>query len=229
MRSSLGARTVCRATGFAPSWRSFLLKDIKAALGVSGKGNTFIELLTALAVGALEWSDALDKLVEYAELDADGKPAGRMPLLLRVADHFGIDHGVAKDVCKTLVLRVLNGGQVAAWCRDMDIVMPEGEPQRDLDDLEEVARIVRQAFFEMMKRDNPGSLEVLRTRTWRTCRTSMCGRCRMHGARARRRLKSHTLPSATAPYSHTASSTWRTPSSTASTPSCASSAGALTL
>ena len=93
--------------------------------------------------GALEWGDALNKLVEYAELDATGKPAGRMPLLLRVADHFGIDHGVAKDVCKTLVLRVLNGGQVAAWCRDMDIVMPEGEPQRDLEDLEEVARIVR--------------------------------------------------------------------------------------
>ena len=116
--------------------------------------------------GALGWSDALDKLVEYAELDATGKPAGRMPLLLRVADHFGIDHGVAKDVCKTLVLRVLNGGQVAAWCRDMGIAMPEGEPQRDLEDLEEVSRIVRQAFFKMMERDNPGSLEVLRTRTW---------------------------------------------------------------
>lgn len=95
--------------------------------------------------GALEWSDALNKLVGYAELDAAGKPAGRMPLLLRVADHFGIDRGVAKDLCKTLVLRVLNGGQVAAWCRDMDIAMPEGEPQRDLEDLEEVARIVRHA------------------------------------------------------------------------------------
>ena len=116
--------------------------------------------------GALEWSDALNKLVEYAELDAAGKPAGRMPLLLRVADHFGIDHGIAKDVCKTLVLRVLNGGQVASWCRDMDIAMPEGEPQRDLEDLEEVARIVRQAFFKMMERDNPGSLEALRARTW---------------------------------------------------------------
>ena len=116
--------------------------------------------------GALEWSDALDKLVEYAELDAVGKPAGRMPLLLRVADHFGIDRGVAKDVCKTLVLRVLNGGQVAAWCRDMGIDLPEGEPQRDLEDLVEVARIVRQAFFKMMERDNPGSPEALRTRTW---------------------------------------------------------------
>jgi len=116
--------------------------------------------------GALEWSDALDKLVEYAELDAAGKPAGRMPLLLRVADHFGIDHGIAKDVCKTLVLRVLNGGHVASWCRDMDIAMPEGEPQRDLEDLEEVARIVRQAFFKMMEHDDPGSLEALRARTW---------------------------------------------------------------
>ena len=50
--------------------------------------------------GALSWCDALDKLVEYAELGADGEPTGRMPMLLRIADHFGIDHGVAKDVCK---------------------------------------------------------------------------------------------------------------------------------
>ena len=113
--------------------------------------------------GALEWSDALDKLVEYAELDPDGKPAGRMPVLLRVADHFGIDRSGAKEVCKTLVLRVLNGGQVAAWCRETGIAMPEGEPQRDLEDLEEVARIVREAFFAMMER---GSLEALRARTW---------------------------------------------------------------
>ena len=118
--------------------------------------------------GALKRSDALDKLVEYAELDAAGKPAGRMPILLRVADYFGIDRGVAKDVCKTLVLRVLNGGQVEAWCRDMGIAMPEGEPQRDLEALEEVARIVREAFFAMMERDNPpGSLETLRNRTWK--------------------------------------------------------------
>ena len=117
-------------------------------------------------VGALKWSDALNKLVEYAELDADCKPAGRMPLLLRVADHFGIDHSVAKDVCKTLVLRVLNGGQVAAWCCEMGIAMPEGEPQRDLEDLGEVARIVREAFFAMMERDNPGSLEALRDCIW---------------------------------------------------------------
>ena len=64
------------------------------------------------------------------------------------------------------MLRVLNGGKVASWCRDMDIAMPEGEPQRDLEDLEEVARIVRQAFFKMMEHDNPGSLEALRARTW---------------------------------------------------------------
>ena len=99
---------------------------------------------------ALRWSDALDKLVEYAELGADGEPTGRMPMLLRIADHFGIDHGVAKDVCKMLVLRVLNGGQVEAWCREMGIAVPEGEPQRDLEDLAEASRIVREAFFAML-------------------------------------------------------------------------------
>ena len=116
---------------------------------------------------ALGWSDALDKLVEYAELGADGEPAGRMPMLLRIAAHFGIDPGVAKDVCKMLVLRVLNGGQVEAWCREMGIAVPEGEPQRDLEDLAEVSRIVREAFFAMMERDKPGSLARLRDRIWR--------------------------------------------------------------
>jgi len=90
-----------------------------------------------------------------------------MPMLLRIADHFGIDHGVAKDLCKMLVLRVLNGGQVEAWCREMGIAVPEGEPQRDLEDLAEASRIVREAFFAMMERDKPGSLARLRDRLWR--------------------------------------------------------------
>jgi hypothetical protein len=107
----------------------------------------------------------LDKLVEYAELDATGKPAGRMPMLLRIADHFGIDRSVAKDVAKELVLRVLNGGTVWAWCRDMDIAMPD-EPQSDLSDLTEVARIVRDAFFAMLEREHPGALQSLREGAW---------------------------------------------------------------
>ena len=120
-----------------------------------------------VAVGALQWSDPLDKLVEYAELDAVGKPAGRMPMLLRIADHFGIDRSVAKDVAKELVLRVLNGGSAWAWCRDMGIAMPEGVgPGADLDDLAEVARVVRDAFFKMLERDHPGSLKVLRDGVW---------------------------------------------------------------
>ena len=58
-------------------------------------------------------------------------PVGRMPLLLRVAEHFGIHRSVAKDVCKMLVLRVLNGGSVVAWCREMGIDAP-AEEQADL-------------------------------------------------------------------------------------------------
>ena len=49
----------------------------------------------------------------------------------------------------------------------MGIAVPEGEPQRDLEDLTEVSRIVREAFFLMMERDNPGSLATLRARIWR--------------------------------------------------------------
>lgn len=73
---------------------------------------------------------------------------GRMPLLLRVAEHFGIDRSVAKDVCKMLVLRVLNGGSVAAWCREMEINEPAGEPQADLRDLAEVARRRREGWTD---------------------------------------------------------------------------------
>ena len=119
-------------------------------------------------VGALQWRDELDKLVEYAELNDNGEPEGRMPLLLRVAEHFGIHRSVAKDVCKMLVLRVLNGGSVAAWCREMEINEPAGEPQADLRDLAEVARIVREAFFAMLDRDSPGALQTLRDRVWAT-------------------------------------------------------------
>ena len=42
-----------------------------------------------VVAGALQWRDELNKLVEYAELDTTGVPVGRMPLLLRVAEHFG--------------------------------------------------------------------------------------------------------------------------------------------
>jgi hypothetical protein len=121
-----------------------------------------------VGAGALQWRDELDKLVEYAELDATGVPVGRMPLLLRVAEHFGIDRSVAKDVGKMLVLRVLNGGSVAAWCREMEINEPAGEPQADLRDLAEVARIVREAFFAMLERNHPGALQTLRARVWAT-------------------------------------------------------------
>ena len=121
-----------------------------------------------VVAGALQWRDELNRLVEYAELNADGVPVGRMELLYRVAAHFGIHKSVAKDVCKMLVLRVLNGGCAKAWCGEMKIKVPAGEPQADLRDLAEVARIVREAFFAMLERDRPGALQTLRDRVWAT-------------------------------------------------------------
>ena len=120
--------------------------------------------------GAIQWSDALDRLVEYATLNDNGEPTGRMPMLLRIAKYFGIDESVAKDVAKTLVLRVLNGGSVTAWCREMDIGRDacEGpiDEQADLRDLAEVARLVREAFFAMLERDQPGARAALQERVW---------------------------------------------------------------
>ena len=119
--------------------------------------------------GAIEWPDeddtghALYKLREYAELDADGVPRGRLPMLKRIAAHYGIPEAAAKDTAKEVVLRVLNLGCASAWCRDMGIACPRGE-QADLRDLGEAARKVRTAFFAMLDAEAPGALEALRGR-----------------------------------------------------------------
>ena len=118
---------------------------------------------------AIDWDEddtlsPLHKLLEYAALDANGEPSGRLPMLRRIARHFGVSEAAAKDVIKVLVLRVLNGGSVAAWCREMDITCPQ-EPQADLRDLAEVARVVRGAFFSMLEEQKgTGALQALRGR-----------------------------------------------------------------
>ena len=122
--------------------------------------------------GAIEWPDeddtghALYKLREYAELDADGVPRGRLPMLKRIAAHYGIPEAAAKDTAKEVVLRVLNLGCASAWCRDMGIACPRGYrgEQADLRDLGEAARMVRTAFFAMLDASTPGALEALRGR-----------------------------------------------------------------
>ena len=86
-----------------------------------------------------------------------------------IAKYFGIDESVAKDVAKTLVLRVLNGGSVTAWCREMGIDAPT-EDQADLRDLAEVARIVRDAFFAKLEREQPGALTTLKASVAATLR-----------------------------------------------------------
>ena len=119
--------------------------------------------------GAIEWPDeddtghALYKLREYAELDADGVPRGRLPMLKRIAAHYGIPEAAAKDTAKEVVLRVLNLGCASAWCRDMGIACPR-EEQADLRDLHEAARMVRTAFFAMLDASAPGAVEALRGR-----------------------------------------------------------------
>ena len=117
--------------------------------------------LTHGTPGTLGNASALNATGFAPALNASGEPTGRMPMLLRIADHFGIDRAVAKDVCKTLVLRVLNGGSVVAWIREMGIDAP-AEEQTDLRDLAEAARIVREAFFALLDREQPGTRETLK-------------------------------------------------------------------
>ena len=119
--------------------------------------------------GAIKWPDEDDTthplytLREYAELDADGVPRGRLPMLKRIAAHYGIAEAAAKDTAKEVVLRVLNLGCASAWCRDMGIACPR-EEQADLRDLHEAARMVRTAFFAMLDASAPGAVEALRGR-----------------------------------------------------------------
>ena len=145
----------------SPLRRALLRKTYHDVDMVSAHPTLMLQVVRKMVEArAIRWSGALNKLVEYAELDDNRFPAGRLPMLQRIAEHFGINRASAKEVCKPLVLRVLNGGQVRAWCEEMGIAMPAVE-QADLRDLTEVARIVREAFFAMLERDHPGRLESL--------------------------------------------------------------------
>jgi len=71
----------------------------------------------------------------------------RQPMLERIGNHYGVPASKAKYA----VLRVLNGGAITTWVNDPDVGCTRGkdESQADLRDLEEEARVVRDAFFSM--------------------------------------------------------------------------------
>ena len=73
----------------------------------------------------------------------------RQSMLVRIGEHYGIPAAKAKYG----VLRVLNGGSIAAWVNDpaTGCSRNKDEPQPDLRDMEEVARVVRDTFFAMPK------------------------------------------------------------------------------
>ena len=79
-------------------------------------------------------------------------------MLQEIARHFGVD----KAICKFAVLRVVNGGTVQEWCKDIGLPATTDTNQRDLRDLAEEARVIRDAFFEMTEQQYPGSLAKLR-------------------------------------------------------------------
>ena len=83
----------------------------------------------------------------------------RQPMLVRIGEHYGIPAAKAKYG----VLRVLNGGSIAAWINDSTTGCSRNKdtPQADLRDLEEVARVVRDTFFAMLEYKE--RVEALRT------------------------------------------------------------------
>ena len=90
------------------------------------------------------------KLVEYVN--------NRAAMLQRISAHFGVEDGVAK----LAVLRVLNGGSIQQWAKDISLPSDVNIDQPDLRDLTEEARVVRRAFFEMTEQKHPGAIARLR-------------------------------------------------------------------
>ena len=93
---------------------------------------------------------AIPKLKEYV--------ANRNDMLQRIADHFGVE----KAGCKFAVLRLLNGGSVQKWIKDVGLPAETDTDQPDLRDLAEEARVIRACFFEYMEQKQPGIVEQLR-------------------------------------------------------------------
>ena len=87
----------------------------------------------------------IERLVEYV--------FHRARVLQRIADHYGITVSKAKFG----VIRVLNGGSIAAWVNDVKTGCMRGkeQPQDDLRDLEKVATVVHDAFFAMPQFKDP--------------------------------------------------------------------------
>lgn len=69
----------------------------------------------------------------------------RGPMLQRIADFYR----VPVEKCKFGVLRVLNGGSIAAWLRDAKCTHNQHREQDDLKALVEASRVVQEAFFAM--------------------------------------------------------------------------------
>jgi len=83
----------------------------------------------------------------------------RDAILQRISDWFGVE----KATCKFAVLRVLNGGCVQEWGKEVGLPASADVNQPALRDLAEEARVVRDAFFAMVERDHPaGTLQRLR-------------------------------------------------------------------
>ena len=62
-----------------------------------------------------------------------------------VLDRIGAFYGLAPKTCKYAVLRVLNGGSIAAWIRDAKCPQNSDKEQDDLRELVHTSNVVRTA------------------------------------------------------------------------------------
>jgi hypothetical protein len=68
-----------------------------------------------------------------------------------VLDRIAEFYGVSRAACKFAVLRMLNGGTIAAWVSDAKCPRNADREQEDLKALVEAARVVREAIFNMAR------------------------------------------------------------------------------
>ena len=147
-RSHLGRRTASYPSMQAcpSSLRPLLLKNYYHDIDIVNCHPSLMIQVCA-KMGKL---DAIPKLREYK--------ANRDDMLQRIADHFGVE----KAGCKFAVLRLLNGGSVQKWIKDVGLPADTDTDQPDLRDLAEEARVIRACFFEYMEQKQPGIVERLR-------------------------------------------------------------------
>ena len=147
-RSILGRRTASYPSMQAcpSSLRPLLLKNIYHDIDIVNCHPTLM-LQVVQKMGKLS---AIPTMKAYVE--------NRDVMLQRIADHFGVE----KAMCKFAVLRLLNGGSIQEWIKDIGLPPDTDTDQPDLRNLAWESHIIRLCFFESVEQKQPNVVQRLR-------------------------------------------------------------------